>query len=376
MAGVEEDRRCHLTAIPVAQRCNEYVLCDILEHLRPTDLAAAALLCRAWLSPARYVLYRKIHVNTTIQKSFQLCSTLHSSAHLRSLVRHLIITHRYSTHDGLLSWIGELPEHSVTSLNLVELPFNPTPSPLLQYPAVRTVSQLTIGQPGFLFWQSEALATILAYPFLESFAIVQILLKNIPVHLNTRLKLKRLSLGVVGEECPPLLTEFFRAMEPCTLERLHLLLNPLRDDRAVWLIDLLRPQLPSLKNIAIRTQIDGSSVPIFDDFVDSMPNLQALVCGAGSYTAKMFKSLPDGIHRLTLEANNTESFPREELSEAIVRLGGGTRKSLRRLTIVRYRSNEFASYFRDMSILCSSLNVSFTIERSSIGSYMAMGSTF
>lgn len=366
------DGQRQLVSVSAAQRCNEHVLLEIFEQLAPKDLAVAALVCDTWLTPARSLLYRSLHVNTVTPKGVQLCSTLRSSAYIRSCIRHLAIFHPYAYNNGLLDWVALLPQRSLVSINFERMPSNAGQVPLLQYPAVCTASQITIMWPDFVIVSPQCLVTILSFPFLESFTI---LLRSVPLRLSTTLRLKRLSLGVVAEAQPPLLVEIFRAMESQTLERLDLLLSSLRVEHVAWLTDILRPQFPSLRHLAIRTLDHTRTAPIFDDLITSLPSLQTLTCGRGTYSTRIFPLLPSGIHSLTFGSGDNEPFPREELSDAIVRLSGISGNRLQRLVIGRHRSYPNLVYFRDISSLCSSLNISFTVDRGRISNYLTMGNS-
>lgn len=352
-----------------AQRCNEYVLFDIFQYLLSHELAVACTLCKAWLPAARALLYRRIRFSTISPRDSALELTLRSSANIRGLLRYLVLSHPDSSHDHRLDWVAVVPQHTLLSVNLERMPASKGLLSLLQYPAIRTAPQVTIGRSDFLQAEPFNLSTILAFPHLEGFTA---LLKSIPLRVDNTLRLKRLSLGIVAEDRPQLLTTILQAIQPETLQKLDLLLSSLKEDNVSWLTDLLRPHLPSLKHLAIRTLDHTNTAPIMDKLIEAVPQLETLACGRNTYTSQLFPLLPHRLQSLTLDSGDNEPFPRDELEETITRLCS-TQRTLTSLTIGRHPSYPNSLYFDRVARVCRSFGVSFIIVRGRIGEYLTLG---
>ncbi|KIP04193.1 hypothetical protein PHLGIDRAFT_205279 [Phlebiopsis gigantea 11061_1 CR5-6] len=334
------------------------------------ELAASVLACQSWVLAARATLYRRIYFRTVGARAAKLETTLSSSPHICALIRHLWVMHTEECRNHLLSWVSLIPANSLLSLHLVKMPVSTGPTPLLQFPAIRTVPHITIARSSFLQAQPSNLAVILSFPLLKSLSF---LVNTLPLRLEGPLRLQRLSIGVMEDGRPQLLAVILNAIVPHSLRKLDLYLSSLEEDHVAWLTDLLQPHLPELRHLAIRT-LDRTRTAVFvDNIIGLMPHLESLACGRRTYTSQLLSTVPHSLRSLTLESDDNEPFPREELEESVERLCNTSHRRFSSLTIGRHPSYPNSLYFERVSRVCQSFGVSFTINRGSISEHLELG---
>ncbi|GJE94066.1 hypothetical protein PsYK624_102340 [Phanerochaete sordida] len=349
----------------IAQDCNDDVLLEVLRGLSSHDLTSAACLCHSWLHASRTLLYRHIHLNTSIPAATQLDWSLRSSSHLRSLVRYLVLLHRFTDKDTLLGWIALLPEHSLVSVKFEWMPLDVNPMSLLQFPAIRTAQELIISHPYFLLQEPRRLSDILSYPRLDRLTLF--IPKSISVQLSTPLALTRLSLAVLTGEQPQIVDDVLRSISH-PLVHLDLLLQSLNAEAASWLRSSLARHLPALRHFTIKVLDQRNAHPLLDDVSASLASVEVLSCGVAMYSPRLFALLPPSLRSLTLGTRDHELFPVAELSDAVSRLGSGGGR-LRSLTIGRHPSYASYRYFDALSSTCATLGVSFKIAKPRIADH-------
>ena len=352
------------------------MLLEIFQHLRGHELAESALVCRSWLATALATLYRHISFNTvTGSRAAQLETTLRRSPHICALIRHLQITHTDESRNHLLSWIGQIPENSLLSLHLVRMPISTVATFLFQFPAIRTVLQITIMRSSFLNAQPSNFMAMLSFPRLEGLSLL--VSGQLPLHFDGSLRLQRLSLGVLEESRSQLLAVILGAIMPNSLRKLNLYLPNLEDSDVAWLTELLRPHLSELRHFTItRTPKLTRSTDFIDDIVELAPHLESLVCGRRTYTSRLFSLLPSTLRSLTLESGDNDSFPRDELEESISRLCNIPRRRFESLTIGCHPNPLNQPYFERVLRVCKSFGVSFAIRRGSIGKHLELRGSY
>lgn len=343
----------------LAQNCNEDVLEEVLQNVSFQDLASTALLCRSWLHASRALLYRHIRFNTSLPSAALFELTMHSSPHLRTLIRHLVLSHRSSGKDHLLDWIAMLPESGLLSVKFDWMPLEPNAMTLLQFPAIRNSREIVVAHPYFLLQGPDRLTDILSYPSLQS--LVLLLPKSLPIHLSHPLALTRLSLVIMTDHRPQLLGDMLRAITPPLLH-LDLMLNTIQPETVPWLSSVLAGHLSTLRHFTLKTLDGKETVPVMDILVASLASIGDLSCGIGTYTARLFELLPASLRSLTLASRDEGVFPVAELCTAVSRLRAGG-AALSQVTIDRRPSYASYRHFDALSRLCATSGISFEIAK-------------
>jgi hypothetical protein len=336
-----------------AQRCNEDVLLDILKHLFRLDLAKAALVCQSWLSAARSQLYHRINFDLQSPYVSRLARTLRTCEHLRQLVRHVKLHREWlgPTYYAELTWIRLLPEHSLLSVEFAFFSELYRLDDVLTYPAIRTASQIIIRSANFT--TSARLSAVLNMPGMTSLSVV-----TGPSHpeIKRTLKLRRLTMLTMG--LPDIVCNIVKAIDPCsTLDRFDLVTTDVLDKENISsLLSILEPHLPSLKHLYLASRVQLSDAPFMDDLVASLPSLETVYCGYGSYTSNLLLRLPRSVRslgfvwgldgamlmtgrvgqeRILVARPGNVPFPYEEFADAITRYAQGSDTRLQHVALVR-----------------------------------------
>ena len=338
-----------------AQRCNEYVLLDILGQVQRRDLAAAALVCHSWLPAAQSLLYRRVEFDLQSRTVSKLEDTLRTCPHLREQVRHLKLHREWlgPTYVAGLTWIDMLPAHSLLSVEFAFFTEVHRLDDILKYSAIRTAPQIIIRSANFT--TSARLGTVLNLPDLTSLSLACGLAQ--PTIMGT-LKLKRLSILSTG--LPDVIFRIIGAIDPsCALERFDLATDVTLDAEQVEsVLDALGPHLASLKHLYLASRVQLTDNAFMDDLVTRLDSLKTVYCGYGSYTSTILTRLPPtvrclglvwGLDGATLTTGRVRQehvlvprrgnvpFPYHEFAEAVTDYHHwqGSRSSLERLILVR-----------------------------------------
>jgi hypothetical protein len=323
----------------------EDVLIDMLDYLPQRDLTATALVCRSWVFASRSKLYYRVTFDVESPTISHMEDTLTTCAHIRTLVRHLILrgppvvppsTPNVDEYGGTsilpkfyetdLHWVRMLPKHSLLSIEFIQWR---KIDDVLVYSAVRTTSCMTFS--GFVMVTSSTLNALLSMSSLTSLSLMRILSPPVLDGKFTQLRRLSLSTWIVPDE----LLEIMGAIDPqCPLERLDIgVAVALKDNALSRLLDILKPHLGRLKHLsAIAKFRRFGGYPFMDDVIQQLSSVETLYCGYGTYTPLIMSRLPSTLHTLglvyinrgyfpsTQPANNQNRFPWIELCDVITRL--------------------------------------------------------
>ena len=347
--------------VSAAQHCNEDVLLHIFRYpSRRGDLAVAARVCRAWLYPARSMLYGRITCNFNSFTVSLLDQTLSTCEHLRTLIRHLRVQCDWPqpTFDSNFSWIAHLPAQKLRSIEFMFFRNIECPNIIFASPAVSAVQKAVIRSRS----TSKMLDAVLHMPQLTSLSLTVSNSTGDRCVIERNLKLRRLTIAAMALDLPDLVFNIVNAIDPaCTLERFDLIASATISAANVpVLLGALERHLPNLKHLCLGSlsQFCGPKEPFMDDLVKHLPSVQTLYCGYGTYTTALITRLPPTLHTLGLIWGSQESilttgtfswaeidwslarhnvrFPCEDYAAAITRLGAdGGGCGLQKLVLVR-----------------------------------------
>ena len=279
------------------------ILLEILQYLSPVDLSNTALVCTSFLPTTRFLLYRRICFSLTSHRVVRLEKTLRDSKHLRSLIRHLSLKRSYigPLYDASLDWIALLPEESLQSVHFAFFAHYHLLDPVLQYPAIRTARAVTAGFSNFT--TSTRVKEILGFPNLEALSLGFGWFAPVVHCTAPSLKHLTLSMESVSENILDFLTAIARG---CPLERLALKIDATLgvEDVAV-LTRGLAPLSSTLRRLSITSPYQLARHPFMDNLASSMPNLETLHCGFGSYSPNLLSRLPPALRVLALSWGNS-----------------------------------------------------------------------
>ena len=294
LAGYTGSRRMHAISkgSSAAQSCNGDILLDLFPYLSESDLAHAAVICRAWSAAARISLYNTISFNSKSSRATQLTWTLRTHRQLRELVRHL----DYTSHQGdpePPDWLALLPDGSLRTFIWGSNAIIFRPGDILCLPAVRAVSKLVLHiDPSSKtegVW--SAVQDAAHSPSLLSLSVGP----SIAQWISFPSGLKRFSVldFAYTESIKRLVTD------PNTqLERFDAYIGyPLCNAHAI-MQDLCMCQT-RLKHLSLITNVTCQYIPL-DKSLRSFPFLETLVCSSAICSLDLLLHLPPTIRSLTV----------------------------------------------------------------------------
>ncbi|KAI0639598.1 hypothetical protein C8Q77DRAFT_74874 [Trametes polyzona] len=279
----------------------EDLLYYVFEHIcHPHVLAHAAVVCRAWTTPAQAALYRELEYAPLARSSKEalLARTMRTRPHLLRFVRRLslVTVWTHSPIPELCEWIKHIPADLLQDFRWTWERGHPLPS-LLDSPAMRGTRHVELR--GSLY-SMESIQSILDLPYLESLSLE---LKGDERGYLLGMTSKRLShLRIVAHRGhSPALDILLSTVGP-QLESLHIT-GKLGEDpeQDAALVSCIATHCPDLTRLAIEaTASSGKSVTVANDLARRCRSLHTLRCGEGTFTSGIFRDVPPTLRVLRL----------------------------------------------------------------------------